>query len=72
MLQSLRILKAAAREFVNRPAEENIDPDELRDVVEALDGELEKLYESPEERAVQDEALAKAIEEISATYGSRG
>ncbi len=44
---------------------------DLRDLVEALDGELEKLYESPEERAAQDEALAKAMAEISATYGSR-
>ncbi len=72
MSQSLRILKAAVHEFVNRPAEEEIDPNDLRDVVEALDGELEKLYETPEERAAQDEALAKAMEEISATYGSRG
>ncbi len=72
MSQSLRILKAAVHEFVNRPAEEEIDPNDLRDVVEALDGELEKLYETPEERAAQDEVLAKAMEEISATYGSRG
>ena len=72
MSQSLRILKTAVHEFVNRPAEEEIDPNDLRDVVEALDGELEKLYETPEERAAQDEALAKAMEEISATYGSRG
>jgi molybdopterin converting factor small subunit len=64
-------LKAAVREFVNRPAEEEIDPNDLRDVVEALDGELEKLYESPEESAAQDEALAKAMAEISATYGTR-
>jgi hypothetical protein len=72
MSQSLRILKAAVREFVNRPADEEVDPNDLRDVVEALDGELEKLYESPEERAAQDEALANALAEISATYGSRG
>jgi hypothetical protein len=71
MSQSLRILKAAVREFVNRPAEEDIDPDELRDVVEALEGEFEKLLESPEERAAGDEAVKKAIEIISATYGSR-
>jgi hypothetical protein len=71
MSQSLRTLKAAVDEFVNRPTEEEINPDDLRDVVEALDGELEKLYESPEERAAQDEVLAKAIAEISATYGSR-
>jgi hypothetical protein len=72
MSQSLRALKAAVREFIDRPTEEEIDPDDLRDVVEALDGELEKLYESPEERAAEDEALAKAMAEISATYGSRG
>jgi hypothetical protein len=72
MSQSLRILKAAVHEFVNRPSEEEIDPNDLRDVVEALDGELEKLFESPEEGAAQDEALAKAMAEISATYGSRG
>jgi len=69
MSQSLRILKAAVREFINRPAEEAIDPDELRDVVEALEGEFEKLLESPEERAAQDEALEKAIRMIWATYG---
>ncbi len=72
MSQSLPILQAAVRQFVNRPTEETIDPDELRDVVDAVEGELEKLYETPEERAAQDEALAKAMEEISATYGSRG
>jgi hypothetical protein len=72
MAQSLRTLQAAVREFINRPADEETDPHDLRDVVEALDGELEKLYESPEERAAQDEALAKAMAEISATYGSRG
>jgi molybdopterin converting factor small subunit len=71
MSQSLRTLKAAVREFVNRPTEEEIDPDELHDVVEALEGELEKLYETPEERAAQDAALAKALREISETYGSR-
>jgi molybdopterin converting factor small subunit len=72
MSQALRTLQTAVREFVNRPTEEEVDANELRDVVEELDGELEKLYESPEERAAQDEALARAIEEISATYGSRG
>jgi hypothetical protein len=71
MSQSLRTLKAAVSEFVNRPAEEEIDPDELRDVVEALDGEFEKLLETPEERAAQDEAFAKALRETSETYGSR-
>jgi hypothetical protein len=71
MSQSLRILKVAVREFVNRPAEEDIDPDELRHVVEALEGEFEKLLESPEECAAQDEAVKKAIEIIWATYGKR-
>ncbi len=71
MSQSLPILQAAVRQFVNRPTEETIDPDELRDVVDAVEGELEKLYESPDERAAQDEALARALREISETYGSR-
>jgi hypothetical protein len=71
MSQSLSILQAAVRQFVNRPTEETIDPDELRDVVDAVEGELEKLYESPEERAIGDEAVKEAIEIISATYGSR-
>jgi hypothetical protein len=71
MSQALRTLKVAVRAFVNRPTDEDIDPNDLQDVVEVLEGELEKLYESPEESAAQDQALAKAIEEISATYGSR-
>jgi hypothetical protein len=71
MSQSLRALKSAVSEFVNRPPEEEIDPNELHDVVETLEGELEKLYETPEECADQDAALAKALREISETYGSR-
>jgi hypothetical protein len=71
MSESLSILQAAVRQFVNRPTEEKIDPDELRDVVDAVEGELEKLYETPAERAAQDEALARALRDISETYGSR-
>lgn len=64
-------LKAAVREFVNRPTEEEIDPNDLLDVVDELDGELEKLYESPEERAAGDKALGEVIGIISETYRSR-
>jgi hypothetical protein len=69
--QSLRILKAAVREFVNRPPEEDIDPNEVLEVVNQLEAEVEKLYESVEEHAAGDEALAKAIRMISETYGPR-
>ncbi len=71
MSESLRTLQAAVREFINRPSEEAVDPGDLCDVVDELGGELERLYESPEERAAADEALAKALERISTTYGSR-
>jgi molybdopterin converting factor small subunit len=72
MSQSLRTLKTAVREFVNRPTEEEIDVNELRDVVDELDGELEKLYESPEERAAADAAVAEVMGITSERYGSRG
>jgi hypothetical protein len=71
MSQSVRTLRAAVREFVNRSTEEEIDPEELWEVVDELEGELDKLYESPEECAAADVAVAKAIDRISATYGSR-
>jgi hypothetical protein len=71
MSLSLRTLKAAVSAFVNRPTEDDVDPEELWEVVDELEGELDKLYESPEERAAADAAVAKAIERISATYGPR-
>ena len=70
MSRSLRYLKAAVREFANRPIDDAIDPDELRDVIGELEGELDRLYESPEERAHLDEALAVAIKSIKERYGS--
>ena len=69
--RSLRILKAAVHEFINRPPEEDIDPNEVLDAVDQLEGEVEKLYESVEGHVAGDEALAKAIRMISETYGPR-
>jgi hypothetical protein len=70
MSQSLHYLKAAVREFASRPMEEEIDPEALREVLNELEGELDRLLESPEERAGLDEALARAIKSIRDTYGS--
>lgn len=71
MSQSFRYLKAAVREFARRPIEEEIDPEALRDVLDDLEGELDRLYESPEERAALDESLAQAIKSITERYRSR-
>jgi len=71
MSQSLRFLKAAVREFASRPIEEEIDPEALRDVLDELEGELDRLYESPEERAALDESLAQAIKSITESYRPR-
>lgn len=63
---ALRRLEAATREFVNRAAEEEVDPDALRDVIDELEVELEGMYLTPEERAGSDAAVAQAIQRIEA------
>jgi hypothetical protein len=70
MSPSLRYLKAAVRKFASRSIEEEVDPEALREVLDELEGELDRLLESPEERAGLDEALARAIKSIRDTYGS--
>ncbi len=70
MSSSLRFLKAAVRSFAGRSIEEEVDPEALREVLNELEGELDRLLESPEERAGLDEALARAIKSIRDTYGS--
>jgi hypothetical protein len=56
MSNSLRKLSAAIDEFAHRPPEEAITPDQLRDLIAELEGELEFLYEP-------DPALARAQHE---------
>lgn len=72
MSLSLRRLKTAVRDFASRPIEEDIDPDDLRNVIDELENEWEMLDESPELRARLEETLAKAIRTIKEAYGSRG
>ena len=59
MPNSFRFLKAAVHEFVHRPPAEQVDLDQLRDVIEELEGELEFLYE-PDPAAARAEAAAEA------------
>jgi len=63
---SFRALKAVVNAFINRPADENVNPEQLRELIERLELEEERLYETPEERAASDAALAEAIKEIDA------
>jgi hypothetical protein len=71
MSQSLRNLKAAVREFANRPLEEDIDPDQLRDVLDELEGELEMLYEPPEERAAMRAEVGAMVKKALLQIKSR-
>lgn len=58
MSNSFGFLKAAVHEFVHRPLAEHVDLDQLRDVIEELEGELEFLYE-PDPAAARAQALAE-------------
>jgi hypothetical protein len=75
MSQSLRYLKFAVREFTNRPIEEDIDPEQLRDVLWELEGELEMLYEPREERAAMraevEAMLLQAVLQIRSSHEAK-
>jgi hypothetical protein len=75
MSQSLRYLKFAVREFTNCPIEEDIDPEQLRDVLWELEGELEMLYEPREERAAMraevEAMLLQALLQIRSSHEAK-
>lgn len=74
MSNAFRFLKAAAHEFVHRPVEDQVDPNQLRDVIEELEGELEFLYET-DPAAARAEALAEEkrfIEQLRRRYSESG
>ncbi|TMD92618.1 MAG: hypothetical protein E6I73_02035 [Chloroflexi bacterium] len=65
----------AVQDFVRHPVIEDVDIDELREVteelreaVEWLECEVERLEQTPEERAASDRSLAEAIARIHASY----
>jgi len=59
MSQSLRNLRAALREFIDRPLEEEIEVRDQLDTADLLECALDSLYESPAER---EEQLARRPE----------
>lgn len=59
MSTSFRFLRAAVNEFVHRPPGDQISVDQLRDVIDELEGELDLLYE-PDPATARAEAEAEA------------
>jgi phage-related baseplate assembly protein len=59
MSDSFRCLQAAVNEFAHRPRTDQVSVDQLRDVIEALEGELDLLYE-PDPATARAEAEADA------------
>ena len=75
---AFRNLKAAAHEFIHRRVIEEDEIEELRDLVDELQGvmeflecELDRLDMSPEERAASDRTRADVIRQITEAHWSR-
>jgi hypothetical protein len=80
MSESLRRLRWAVRQFVNRPLEEEIDSWDLQRLIEDLEDELGLVNEPPEERArirakqeadMQRPEMQAALRQISERYGAK-
>ncbi len=64
MSQSLRNLRAALREFIDRPLEEEIEVRDQLDTADLLECALDSLYESPAERE-EELAMRPELEAIA-------
>ncbi len=65
MSDSFQLLKTAVHAFVHRPPDEQLDPNQLRDVMDQLETELDLLCESdPTAARAEMESEAKRFVEL--------